>query len=693
MSGSNPPLRPLRPQPGSESPSGSSSAQLSSGSARKARAAAACQSCRRRRTKCSAERPKCSQCSAWKLECVYDTTTESETRFSAGKRKLGELQSRVGAFEEIFHVLQTRPLQEASDIFRRIRDGADAEAVLRQLQHGDLLLQLALVPQSRMQYDLPYPVDLSPLFTHPANRYVRSLLFRSTFAEAQAGMIGQDSDQRHHIPYHAAEVVDPCIDEADVAQWTSVHNDNKFLRKLVGLYFQYEYIFIPAFHKDIMLADMVAGRHRFCSPLLINAILANACHALATIQHRSEFWNIQNPGYLFLMEARRLWDLEQDRACLTTIQAGCILAITFNVNGLDRIGSQYLLRCIALAQDMGLFSRSDQSIGRKRRTVRTVTAWVIYTVQGFFQYYFLRPPVLTAPPEDPLPSKDEAAGYFGECWIKYPRMRNLVPAHFGLTTLANLELRTVMTEIASGLFGQDGNRARLTPATAARFHAELTGWYERLPGPLTAENIGLPVHLLLHMQYHSILIALAEPLIGTVVQEYQGGHGISHPRDVAVDSTANLETLLYLFYRRHGFECYFVFLLNVLSQLAFGALHRINLASTPPQDRNLAKAMLILCAKGLREQGSNFFLAEAVFRIMHHTMTPQMANLLRENGQPELRGDDREKVLAVQVRADWPVGRFDITQDPQGQRLDDLIKTYVGMQDPGAMNQSSSGSE
>jgi len=220
--------------------------------------------------------------------CHYDTTTQSETHFSAAKRKLGELQIRVNALEEIFHLFQTRPLQEASDIFRRIRDGTDPEAVLRQLRDGDLLLQLALVPESRMQYDLPYSVDLSPLFAHPSNRYASSQLFRSTFGEEHGSRQESDemewrSESIYHIPYHAAELIDPLIDKADVRQWTSVHKDNKFLRKLLTLYLQYEYTFFPAFHKDNMLADMVAGRHRFCSPLLVNAILANACVGLATI--------------------------------------------------------------------------------------------------------------------------------------------------------------------------------------------------------------------------------------------------------------------------------------------------------------------------------------------------------------------------------------------------------------------------
>jgi hypothetical protein len=106
-------------------------------------------------------------------------------------------------------------------------------------------------------------------------------------------------------------------------------------------------------------------------------------HGVASIKNRAEFWNVHNPGYLFLTEARRLWEVEADRPRLTTVQAACAMAITYTVNGVDKVGNSYLMKAVAMAQDMKLFSPSNENMGSKMRVMRTVTAWGIYSQQGY----------------------------------------------------------------------------------------------------------------------------------------------------------------------------------------------------------------------------------------------------------------------------------------------------------------------
>lgn len=45
---------------------------------------------------------------------------------------------------------------------------------------------------------------------------------------------------------------------------------------LFTLDFMFEYPFHPFFQKDLFIDDMLNGRRRFCSPLLVNAVLAAA---------------------------------------------------------------------------------------------------------------------------------------------------------------------------------------------------------------------------------------------------------------------------------------------------------------------------------------------------------------------------------------------------------------------------------
>ncbi|KAF6519576.1 hypothetical protein HZS61_015993 [Fusarium oxysporum f. sp. conglutinans] len=93
---------------------------------------------------------------------------------------------------------------------------------------------------------------------------------------------------------------------------------------------------------DSFLEDLVTSRRQFCSSLLVNAVLAAGCQGYAKIANRTEFWNPRTLQYQFSAEARRLWDMEVDSPSLTTIQAGLIMSLTCNVNGVDKAGWSYL---------------------------------------------------------------------------------------------------------------------------------------------------------------------------------------------------------------------------------------------------------------------------------------------------------------------------------------------------------------
>lgn len=78
-------------------------------------------------------------------------------------------------------------------------------------------------------------------------------------------------------PYHSARHIDPRLSIVDVTRWTSVIVDNDLFASLISAYITYEYPAFPVFQKDIFLEAMVSGDGRFCSPLLVNALLAKAC--------------------------------------------------------------------------------------------------------------------------------------------------------------------------------------------------------------------------------------------------------------------------------------------------------------------------------------------------------------------------------------------------------------------------------
>lgn len=311
----NPVLRAILPAPapappersGAGTPSASSTAHRSSAGAaggsagspastrRRRHVPAACASCRRRKIKCSAERPRCRQCSRLAVDCAYDTVG-SETLGEARQRRLDELQARSSQYEELFHILQSRPDPDVAAIVGRIRQGARIDDVLRFVKEGDMLVELSLAPETAFTYTFPFAERMpSSLLDNPAIPYLNSLIARGTMdsrpnhasfpppslahSPHTVGQLDMDLDtwNMYQIPYHAAELVDARIGSIKASRWTTVTTDDALVQRLMQIYFTFEFPYYTFFHKDHFLQDMVEGREEYCSSLLVNAVLAQAC--------------------------------------------------------------------------------------------------------------------------------------------------------------------------------------------------------------------------------------------------------------------------------------------------------------------------------------------------------------------------------------------------------------------------------
>ena len=69
----------------------------------------------------------------------------------------------------------------------------------------------------------------------------------------------------------------PC--KVPAKPWTNVTEDDDLVSHLVSLYFTWDYPFWTFLDRDVFLRHMARGdlESEFCSPFLVNAVLANAC--------------------------------------------------------------------------------------------------------------------------------------------------------------------------------------------------------------------------------------------------------------------------------------------------------------------------------------------------------------------------------------------------------------------------------
>jgi len=169
------------------------------------------------------------------------------------------------------------------------------------------------------------------------------------------------------------------------------------------------------------------------------------------------------------------------------------------------------------------------------------------------------------------------------------------------------------------------------------------------------------------MHYYNLIICLLETLTLTCKQALY---------DVSVQRALNeakirLETILRLYYLRHGYESYDIFLLSLLSSLGFMQLRTMN--STGPGELESARSTVALVFKGLHDQSRNFYLAEIVFRIMKRSMDADSYYLLKD---VDIGDEDEEAAIRMseQVHSSWPIDIHSIDENADNQRIQNLIK-------------------
>lgn len=69
------------------------------------------------------------------------------------------------------------------------------------------------------------------------------------------------------------------IFEVPSTPWTKVTNDDQFVSRLISLWFTWAHPYLNWIDRDLFIRDMLSGDTdaKFCSPFLVNVILADAC--------------------------------------------------------------------------------------------------------------------------------------------------------------------------------------------------------------------------------------------------------------------------------------------------------------------------------------------------------------------------------------------------------------------------------
>ena len=349
---------------------------------------AACQFCRSKRTKvrelwqrslnelisssqCNGEQP-CAACAKRGIECIYVTKPgENETRQQAHKRKFEELSQAHQDLQMIYEILADRKNEHrALDVFRRVRNGQTPDTILRELRQADLqrpvnvtreqqLRQnfLILLAQSTATLDevkavAQWALSSQSSITLPTKNDCKHLLDSTISLGDIVEILCEMNPALHRDSFSNAMGTAPRAlsspKETDLEPkywvpakpWTELM-DSDSVSQLISVFFtlsntSWRFVEQHAFLHDMRSGDLNA---QYCSPLLVNAILALASvtHKMVHAQYQdyadqrqqyseldvafNQPGNLATRGERFHRGAIRLWHLEEGKGSITNMQA------------------------------------------------------------------------------------------------------------------------------------------------------------------------------------------------------------------------------------------------------------------------------------------------------------------------------------------------------------------------------------
>lgn len=171
------------------------------------------------------------------------------------------------------------------------------------------------------------------------------------------------------------------------------------------------------------------------------------------------------------------------------------------------------------------------------------------------------------------------------------------------------------------------------------------------------------------MYYYNLVIFLLETLRGAL------RHDETHEdiERTQQDAKIRFETLLRLYYVRHGFDSYDIFMIQYLSFLGF--IHLNDLDSTEPSEYEERLSTIVLTAMGLRQQSQNCYLAKVVYRILKSKIEMRTRGLIINIKGLEDDTEDQKILMSEHLHSAWPVDIVSLIDDPEARRLDNLVRT------------------
>ncbi|KAF2724541.1 hypothetical protein K431DRAFT_300855 [Polychaeton citri CBS 116435] len=433
--------------------------------------------------------------------------------------------------------------------------------------------------------------------------------------------------------------------------WTGIANSDFTVSHLVSLFLAYVNPFWRFVEVDLFIAAMRTRNpdSGYCTPLLVNAILALAAQYSEIDDAFSKREEYVNRGDHFHEEALRLWDLEHGRVSIASVQALTVLVLDAYLRGRDRLSRSLLTTAFTLMRDIPESNALLNSPRTRNEYTRCwkCTAWSVANWYiAFFNAQQLRVIERRGMPRD-LPDPDDIFPDTLVHWIGYPLHRWPTPLRPNALARHRCRLSQFMEDLAhlpDG--GEDAFEEDSFWKLFKSLFSKLEGWHAQWPEGLRCTEDTVPCLFELHGQYHCTMFELCtkafEVLFGRK-KPRSPTQNITHPsgqldsryrriRKYTLEHVFQVAKELENFRIKYGYKITVPYVIQEAALAAFALLRYMdddnnNTSRENPKDKQAEtdnqteklEASLEECFRCLLASGTQLMLPRGIARMLYHT--------------------------------------------------------------------------
>ncbi|KAK5014274.1 hypothetical protein LTR39_003233 [Cryomyces antarcticus] len=338
--------------------------------------------------------PACAACSSvYGTECIYDPNSDHRRKGVYKKDIDGKTKNTT--LQTLIQAILNYPEDEVPALVRQIRTCESLEAVADAIVAKEKGLEGSEEDYLATSYnDMATPT--SPTFETQLSgqmgelrldegtvRYIggtSNLIFLGSAADYEDTGSGTSSIDQYQQQ------------ENPITSWTAVTLDSALIIHLLNMYFTWHYTYFTTLSKTLFCRDFLLGKPppdtrrktEYCTPLLVNAILALGCHFTSMSAAREDPEDSTTAGDHFFKEAKRLIleNDEHEKPKLTTVQALALMSVREAGCGREAKGWVYSGMSFRMACDLGLnldtgglASNKDTGPDEVEEDARRITFW------------------------------------------------------------------------------------------------------------------------------------------------------------------------------------------------------------------------------------------------------------------------------------------------------------------------------